>query len=78
MGVSRARVRQSLNLLKLPAKITTQLETLKEPRLLAFLTERRLRPVTRLTNPGKQRQAFRRLLKRAEARRLGKGASAEN
>ena len=45
-GVSRARVTQHLNLLKLPSRIVDYLADCTDPDILSHFTERRLRPMT--------------------------------
>ena len=49
-SISRARVTQYLNLLKLPPVIVGFLETNEDPAILGYFTERRLRPLTRLAD----------------------------
>lgn len=44
--VSRARVTQHLNLLKLPSRIVDYLADRTDPDVLSYFTERRLRPLT--------------------------------
>jgi hypothetical protein len=44
-GVSRARVTQHLNLLKLPSRIVDYLADCTDPDILGYFTERRLRPM---------------------------------
>jgi hypothetical protein len=45
-GVSRARVTQHLNLLKLPSGIVNYLADCTDPDVLGYFTERHLRPMT--------------------------------
>ena len=45
-GVSRGRVTQHLNLLKLPSRIVDYLADCTDPVVLGYFTERRLRPMT--------------------------------
>jgi hypothetical protein len=59
MGVSRARVCQMLNLLKLPDDIIEYIHDLENPESLLPVTERRLRTVLRSENP---KEAFQLLL----------------
>ena len=49
-GISRARVTQCLNLLKLPPVIVGFLEANDDTAILHYFTERRLRPLTRLAD----------------------------
>ena len=46
MGMSRARVTQLLNLLKLPSSIVDYLANCADPAIISYFTERRLRPMT--------------------------------
>ena len=48
--ISRARVTQYLNLLKLPSVIVGFIETNEDPAILQYFIEKRLRPLTRLAN----------------------------
>jgi len=57
-GISRARVTQHLNLLKLPTVIVGFLESNEDPAILDYFTERRLRPLTRLTNDQEKWEQF--------------------
>src|SRR5690606_11832961 len=49
VGMTRARVTQLLNLLKLPPAIVAELSAAKDPAQIAYYTERRLRAITKLT-----------------------------
>jgi hypothetical protein len=62
--LTRARVTQILNLLKLPARILEELQAIHEPAQIAFYTERRLRPIAQIQNTREQMKAFYRLGKR--------------
>ena len=57
-GISRARVTQYLNLLKLPPVIVGFLETNNDPAILHYFTERRLRPLTTLADDEEQWDQF--------------------
>ncbi len=57
-GVSRARVCQMLNLLKLDNDIKQYLLSIKDNKLLNFFTERRLRPLPKIKNKNEQKQFF--------------------
>jgi len=62
-GVSRARVSQILNLLKLAPEIKDYLRNTQDGRILRFFTERRLRRIATLQNweaQGKEFLKFRR------------------
>ena len=61
MGLTRARVTQLLNLLKLPDAVIQELGSFRDKKRIVFHTERRLRPITRLQNTREQIDAFRRL-----------------
>jgi hypothetical protein len=61
VGLTRARITQLLNLLKLPDAIIQELGSSCEEEQIAFYTERRLRPITQLRNTKRQIAAFRRL-----------------
>ncbi|GMV94855.1 MAG: hypothetical protein AMXMBFR82_46330 [Candidatus Hydrogenedentota bacterium] len=58
LGLTRARVTQILNLLKLPPAVITELGDANEPAEIAFFTERRLRSMTTLTSAQEQLEAF--------------------
>jgi ParB-like chromosome segregation protein Spo0J len=63
LGVSRAKVTQMLNLLKLDADIQGFIAELeKNDERLPFLTERKLRHLTRLEMPTEQRACFKSLI----------------
>jgi len=57
LGISRARVTQTLNILRLDPKIQNVLLDLPEEQSQVF-TERRLRPITQILDPKRQLQAF--------------------
>ncbi|GMW03158.1 MAG: hypothetical protein AMXMBFR84_42930 [Candidatus Hydrogenedentota bacterium] len=58
LGLTRARVTQILNLLKLPAAVITELSAANDFVEIAFFTERRLRSMTKLTSAQEQLEAF--------------------
>ncbi|NIA16163.1 MAG: hypothetical protein GWP08_19040 [Nitrospiraceae bacterium] len=58
LGISRARVTQTLNLLKLAPDIQTYILSITDEEAL-FFTERCLRPLTQISGPEAQRAAFR-------------------
>lgn len=58
LGLTRARVTQILNLLKLPAAVITELSAANDFVEIAFFTERRLRSMTRLTSAQEQLEGF--------------------
>jgi hypothetical protein len=57
LGISRARVTQTLNLLELAPKIQEDILSLPDEEA-AFFTERRLRPLTQVSSPEVQLKAF--------------------
>jgi hypothetical protein len=57
-GISRARVTQIMNLLKLHPVIQNRLKQLEEPPEIAFFSERRLRKITRIQDGRGQLKAF--------------------
>ena len=59
VGLTRARITQLLNLLKLPPDIVQELNAAQEPARIAFYTERRLRPLINLACCQEQVKAFR-------------------
>ena len=61
-GVSRARITQYLNLLKLPSAITAYLAESNDPNIISYFTERRLRQLTSLQDNGQAVQGFREML----------------
>ena len=62
LGVSKARVTQVLGLLKLAPEVQNALLALRDQKPLRFFSERRLRPLTRISHPKKQVRAFRRMI----------------
>lgn len=60
LGMSRARVTQTLNLLKLAPEILDALLNLPDSQSRHF-SERRLRPITQISSPKKQTAAFRKM-----------------
>lgn len=61
LGISRARVTQTLNLLKLAPEIQKDIIALPDQQA-AFFSERRLRPLTQISQGPAQLEAFRQLL----------------
>ncbi|MHC4216285.1 MAG: hypothetical protein ACYSWP_23280 [Planctomycetota bacterium] len=61
VGLTRARVTQLLNLLKLPLDIIAELSAAQNRNQAAFYTERRLRPITKLASSREQLNAFQKL-----------------
>ena len=62
IGLSRVRVTQIMNLLKLNPEIIQKIASL-EPTVFNFLTERKLRPLTRIRDKNTQMVAFRKILR---------------
>ena len=62
LGVSKARVTQVLGLLKLAPAVQNALLALRDQRSLRHFSERRLRPLMRISHPKKQVRAFRQML----------------
>ena len=60
LGISRARVTQTLNLLKLAPEILDALLNLPDNQVCLF-SERRLRPITQISSQKKQTAAFRKM-----------------
>ncbi len=69
IGLTRSRVTQLLNLLKLPPAMVAELSAAKDRAQIAFYTERRLRPVTRLASRREKLEAFRRIREKFHALR---------
>jgi predicted transcriptional regulator len=66
-GISRARVTQYLNLLKLPEEIIDFLKANKDrDSVLRYFTERRLRDLTRLKGNERRVKRFRRMIEKAD------------
>jgi len=61
-GVSRARVTQVMNLLRLPKRLQTMLLNVASPEQLHHLTERRLRPIITCSAPEVQRRRVQELV----------------
>ncbi len=77
LGVSRPTVTYYMALLtKLPDDFVAWLRAEKDPEVVTFFSERRLRPLTRLAGPAAQAAAITDLLSRAGAAGVGAVASA--
>lgn len=57
-SVNRARITQITNLLKLSPEIQDYLKNLKEPRLIHYFTEKRLRPIAKIKDHQEQIRKF--------------------
>ncbi|MBI4712158.1 MAG: hypothetical protein HY762_02460 [Planctomycetes bacterium] len=62
LNTSRVRVCQYLNLLKLPKKVVEFVENTKDPVLLSYFSERRLRTLTQIKDEKDQLQQFKEML----------------
>ena len=62
MGVSRARITQIMNLLRLDCEIQEQLLRLEDQRAVRFFSERRLRPLIQIEDPKRQVRGFEKML----------------
>jgi hypothetical protein len=67
MGVSRVRITQVMNLLKLAPEVQEQLLRLEDDKAVRFFRERRLRPLIQLEDPKRQVDEFQKML--AQVRR---------
>jgi len=62
MGVSRARVTQITDLLRLDSAVQEKLLKLEDQRAIRFFSERRLRPLIQIEDPRRQLREFERML----------------
>ncbi len=62
MGVSRVRITQIMNLLRLDSEIQEQLLGLEDQRAIRFFSEHRLRPLIQIKDPKRQAREFEKLL----------------
>ena len=62
MGVSRVRVTQVLNLLRLAPEVQERLLRLEDPKAVRFFSERRLRPLIPIEDPRRQLSEFQKML----------------
>ncbi len=62
IGVSRARVTQITNLLRLDSEVQERLLGLEDQSAVQFFSERRLRPLIQIEDPGRQMREFERML----------------
>ena len=65
IGLSRVRVTQIMNLLKLNPEIIQQIASF-EPAAFNFLTERKLRPLTRIKDKNTQIAVFRKMFRETQ------------
>jgi CRP-like cAMP-binding protein len=64
MGVSRARVTQIMNLLRLDPEVQKRLVGLQDQRAVRFFSERRLRPLIQIEDPERQMREVEKMLAR--------------
>ena len=69
IGLSRVRVTQIMNLLKLNPEILKRI-ALFEPAAFNFLTERKLRPLTRIKDKNTQIAVFKKILRETQENSL--------
>jgi len=69
LGLSRVRMTQMMNLLKLNPEIIQKIYSF-EPAAFNFLTERRLRPLTRIRDKNRQIAVFRKMLQETQLLRI--------
>ena len=62
MGVSRARVTQIMNLLRLDSEVQERVLGLEDQRAVRFFSERRLRPLIQIEDPKRQVREFEKML----------------
>lgn len=62
IGVSRVRITQVMNLLKLASKVQECLLGLQDQKTIRFFSERRLRPLIQIDDPKRQMLEFRKML----------------
>lgn len=63
-GISRARVCQTMGLLKLPEEIGRTLLELNDQRIIRYFSERRLRSLLTMTEPARQSEEFNRMMEK--------------
>jgi hypothetical protein len=61
LGISKARLTQIMNLLKLAPEIQEYLKSLNDPSLLSFFNEKRLRPIANIKDNQIQLEKFKEL-----------------
>ena len=62
MGVSRVRVTQVLNLLRLASEVQERLLRLEDQKAIRFFSEHRLRPLIQIEDPKRQVREFEKML----------------
>jgi len=65
-GVSRARITQLLNLLKLPQEIKDHLDNITDEKQLEIFTERRMREILKINDTKIQIARFNQLMSKAD------------
>jgi transcriptional regulator with XRE-family HTH domain len=69
MGVSRARITQIMNLLRLDSEVKKRLLKLEDQRAIRFFGERRLRPLIQIEDPRRQMRELERMLAQIHRKR---------
>ena len=77
-GVSRARVTQIMNLLRLGPEVRKRLLGLEDQRPIRFFSERRLHPLIQIEDPQRQMREFERMLAQILPRDGVPGRSADH
>ena len=62
LGITRARVSQIMSLLKLAPEIQKTLLGFKDPKMIRFFSEYRLRPLLNINNPNQQLKEFKKIM----------------
>jgi hypothetical protein len=62
MGVSRVRITQVMNLLRLAPEVQERLLGLEDQKAVRFFSEHRLRPLTQIEDPMRQTREFQKML----------------
>ena len=62
MGVTRVRITQVMNLLRLAPEVQDRLLGLEDPKEVQFFSERRLRPLIPIEDPRRQLREFQKML----------------
>lgn len=62
MGVSRVRITQVMNLLRLAPEVQERLLGLEDPKAVRFFSEHRLRPLIPIADPRRQLREFQKML----------------
>jgi hypothetical protein len=65
-GISRARITQLLNLLKLPQEIKEYLKNINDEKQFQIFTERRMREILKIRDPKIQIARFNQMMSKAD------------